>query len=140
MKSTLSFICGAVITVLIGIFAFSANKIALVSYMEYSGDGPSYLYSGQIDPKCSMTTYTTMNSVHRSIVAYSVYTADQVAGGATITNHGNQKPEVIFWDDGGHSMNNQFHAIAPVLQKTVSKSNNSAIACLGEAKVDKLNW
>lgn len=139
MKNILSFVGGIVFTVLVGIFAFSANKIALVDYVEYSGDGPSYLYYGQIDPECSMTTYTTMNSVHRNIIAYSAYTEDQVEGGATITTHGEKKPEVMLWSAGGKSVNN-YYQVLPVLKKVVSKSNTSLIACLGEAQVDKSRW
>ena len=140
MKQALSFICGMIVVAIAGASAFGAGKIALVNHVEYSGDGPSYLYQGQIDPKCSMTTYTTKNSVHQKITAYSVYTPGQIAGGSVITSRGNMSPEVVLWNDDGSSMNNQFHKIIPVLDKVVSKNNNASIACLAEAKVDKSNW
>lgn len=140
MKLVLSFVSGMIIMLIAGAFAFGAGKVALVSYEKYSGDGPSYLYYGSIDPDCRMTTYTTANFVHRSITAYGTYHEGQLAGGSSITEYRDRRPEVMFWDDGDHSMNNKFHDLAPILKKKVSINNTPSIACLGEAKVDKSKW
>ncbi len=140
MKYVLSFVSGVLLSIIAVVFTFSTGKVALVSHDEYSGNGPAYLHSGSIDPRCSMTTYTTWDTTHRNIIAYSSYQEHQVAGGALITRDGNQKPLVMLWDDSDGSVNNMFHQITPILKKSVSKNNNASIACLGEAKVNKSNW